>query len=141
MPLIHEKVATLKSQYNCMKIIKATINFINPSQIPVDALDCPVYALSKQVQWQDPENFGVDKYVCLFGDLHIEIELLRIHGELIKGSCLDSILESVNLSTMGTSSIIDVNNNKRARYCLQVASCVLYKLLKDACESNQDPAE
>ena len=41
MPLIHEKVATLKSQYN-MKIIKDTINFINPSQVPVDASDCRV---------------------------------------------------------------------------------------------------
>ena len=99
MPLIHEKVATLKSQYNIMKIIKDTINFINPSQVPVDASDCPVNTLSKQVQMKDPENFGKDKYVCLFGDLHIEIELLRIHGELIKGSGLEYVLDSVNLST------------------------------------------
>ena len=131
MPLIHEKVATLKAQFHCMNIIKDTIKFINP-QIPIGVSDQPVYALSKEVQLRYPSSFGADKYVNLFGDLHIEIELLRIHGELIKGSGLESILDSASLSTLGTSAIIDVNTNKHARYCLQVSSCTIYQLLKEA---------
>ena len=114
-----------------MKIISKIIKFVNPSQVPVDVSDQPVYALSKEIQMRDPSSFGPDKYVCLFGDLHIEIELLRIHGELIKGSGLDAILDSANLSTLGTSAVIDVNNNKRARYCLEVAVCAIYRLLVD----------
>ena len=131
MPLINKKVATLKAQFHCMNIIKDTINFINPTQVPIDVSDQPVYALSKEIQLRYPSMFGPDKYVCLLGDLHIEIELLRIHGEIIKGSGLDSILESSNLSTLGTSTIIDVNNNKRASYCLQVTLCAIYMLLRD----------
>ena len=83
---------------------------------------------------RDPSPSGPDKYVCLFGDLHIELELLRIHGELIKGSGLDAILESAN----GTSVVIDVNNNKHARYCLQVAVCAIYRFLVDAHMKDSD---
>ena len=55
-----------------------------------------------------------------------------MHGDLIKGSGLDSILAHTNLSTIETSIIVNVNNIKRSRYCLQVAICVIYKLLKEA---------
>ena len=36
------------------------------------------------------------------------------------------------MSTKGTSAVVDVNDIKRARYCLQVSLCVIYKLLKEA---------
>ena len=42
MPLINEKVSSIKSQYHCMKIIRDTIGFLNPNQIPVDVSDQPV---------------------------------------------------------------------------------------------------
>ena len=51
MPLINEKVNTLKSQCHCMGMIKKT-NFTNKGQIPIDASDQPVYAISK-------EDFGI----------------------------------------------------------------------------------
>ena len=51
---------------------------------------------------------------------------------LKEGSGLESVLAHTNLSTIGTSTIVDVNNIKRSRYCLQVAICVIYKLLKEA---------
>ena len=68
----------------------------------------------------------------MLGDLHIEHTNLLIHGELIKGSVLEDVLEKNNLSTKGTSAVIDANHIKRARYCLQVSLCVIYKLLKEA---------
>jgi len=86
----------------------------------------------------DNGNFGTDKYVCMFRDLHIELELLRIHVELINGSGLGELMESAHLSTLGTSSIIDGNNNKRARYCIEVAACVIYTLLLDAAEPTKN---
>ena len=33
MPLINEKVSSIKSQYHCMKIIRDTIGFLNPNQV------------------------------------------------------------------------------------------------------------
>ena len=49
-PLINEKVNTPKSQYHCMGIIKKTINFTNKGQVPIDASNQPVYAISKEVK-------------------------------------------------------------------------------------------
>ena len=117
------KVSTLKAQFHCMNIIKDTIQHINPTQIPVDVSDQPVYALSKEVQLRYPSLFGRCQYVCLLDDLHIEHTNLLIHGELIKGSGLEVILEKNNLSTKETFAVVDGNEIKRARYCLQVSLC------------------
>ena len=102
-----------------MSIIKKTIHFINESQIPVDASDQPVYGLFKEVQLRYPSIFGHDKYISLLGDLHMEHSILLIHGQLIKGSGLDSILLHSKLSTEGTSAIVDANYIKSSVYrCL-----------------------
>ena len=81
-----------------MDVVRKTIRFINPEQVPVDVSDQPVCALSKEVQIRHPSVFGRDKYVCLLGDLHIEQSLLNMHGEIIKGSGLETHggLESIN---------------------------------------------
>ena len=73
----------------------------------------------------------------MFGDLHIEQSLLTLHGEIVKGSGLHDVLGSANLSTTGTSTIVDVNDIKRTRYCLQVSASAIYKKLKKAHENNQ----
>ena len=98
-----------------MSIIHNTIKFLNENQIPVNVSDQPVYAYSKEVQWRHPTIFGHRKYLCLLGDIHIEQSILGLHGDLIKGSGLDSVLAHTNLSTIGTSTIVDVNNIKRSR--------------------------
>ena len=110
-----------------MSIINKTIKFLNENQIRIDVSDHPVYSYSKEVQWRNPTIFGHGKYLCLLRYLHI-----RLHGDLIKRSFLDSALAHTNLSTTDTSTIFDVNNIKRSRYCLQVGICVIYKLLKEA---------
>ena len=132
LPLIPEPVHTLNMQYHCMKIIMQTVNFLNPGQIPVDVSDQPVYALTKELQWRKPEEFGENFYFAMFGGLHLEHMLLLIHGELIQGSGLYEILHINNLSTIGTGAVVRANHIKQARYCLQVALCAIYLKLKDA---------
>ena len=88
LPIISKPVHTLEMQYHCMKIIKQTIDHLNPGQVPVDTCDQPVYALTKEIQWRYPEKFGPSAYFSLFGGLHFEQCLLTIHGEFIKGSGL-----------------------------------------------------
>ena len=106
-------------------------------QIPVDASDQPLFAFSKELQIRLSSVFGTGKYVCMFGDLHLEQSLLVLHGEIVKGSGLDDILGTAKLSTTGTSTIVDVNDIKRTRYCLQVSVCAIFKLLKKAHEKSQ----
>ena len=133
MPLINHKVSTLKAQFHCMNIIKGTIQHKNPTQIPVDVSDQPVYALSKEVHLRYPSLSGRCQYVCLLGDLHIEHTNLLIHGELIKGSGLEVILEKNKLSTKGTSAVVDGNDIKRARYCLGGGGGNWYRELTGMC--------
>ena len=49
MPMIIKKVSSIKSQFHCMNIITNTIKFINKDQVPVDASDQSVFALSREV--------------------------------------------------------------------------------------------
>ena len=55
-----------------------------------------------------------------------------IHGQLIKGSGLLEVLRENQFSMIGLSSVVDVNNIKRARYTLQITLCSLFKLLDEA---------
>ena len=128
LPLIDKPVHTLKAQHHCMSIIADTIKKINPDQIPIDTCDQPVFALTKGVQWRYPEKFSDEHYFSIMGGLHIEQEVLDIHGEIISGRGLTEILDNNELSTIGISSAtLDVNHIKRSRYCLQVTLCALYK--------------
>ena len=90
-----------------MKITKKTINFLNPLQTPADVSDQPVYALTKEVQWKMPNEFGEHQYFAMLGGLHIEQCLLVIHGQLIKGSGLHEILNKNHLSIMSTGAVVN----------------------------------
>ena len=54
------------------------------------------------------------------------------HGDFIKGSSLDTLFFHSNLSTDGTSAVVDINDIKLSRYCLRVSVVVIYTLLKKA---------
>ena len=103
-----------------MSIVQKAIKFLNSNQVPIDVSDQPVYALSKDVQIRYPETFGDQRYITLLGDLHTEHTVLQMHGKLIKGSGLDSVLLHSDLSTQGTSAIVDANDIKRAWYCMHL---------------------
>ena len=38
----------------------------------------------------------------------------------------------IDLSIIGTSTAVEVNDIKRARYCLQVSACAIFMKLDDA---------
>ena len=76
-------------------------------------------------------------YFALLGGLHIEQSSLVMHGELIKASGLKEILDTNELSIIRTSVAVDVNDIKRARYCLQVAACAIYMKIKSCAWEQQ----
>ena len=138
MPLINEKVNTLKSQYHCMRIIKKTINFTNKGQVPIETSDQPVYAISKEVQLCYPSEFGPEKYICALGALHMGHTGLLVYSDFMKESGLEIVLH-LKLLTDGTSAAVDVNDIKDSRYCLQVSVVVIYTSLKKAHVENGNP--
>ena len=81
-----------------MNIIIKTIEYLNSGQIAVDVCDLPVYVLTKDIQYRNPEKFGPGKYFCWMGGLHIEMCIPAIHDELIDGSGLHEILSKGNMS-------------------------------------------
>ena len=50
-----ENAHSLAMIAHSMKVIKAAVQHLNPLQTPVIALDQPLYALAKQIQWKLPE--------------------------------------------------------------------------------------
>ena len=46
----------------------------------------------KQIQWTWPDTFGEDKYVVVMGGLHIEMNVMKLLGDILTGSGWTAIL-------------------------------------------------
>ena len=64
--------------------------------------------------------------------------VLLLCGSLIQQSGLDKSMALCGLSTVGSDSLVSVNHTKMARYCIQVAACVMFSLLTSAHEKGGD---
>ena len=71
---------------HAMDVVRSAVEMLNPSQIPIITCDQPLYALAKQIQWSWPSSHGEDRYVVMFGGLHIEMVALKMLGDLLEGS-------------------------------------------------------
>ena len=85
-----------------MSKIRDTVAFLNPGQIPVVAVDQPLYALAKQIQWQWPE-YGEDEFVLMFRGLHIEMAALRSTGPILRDSGWTSTLSEAGAASSGSA--------------------------------------
>ena len=116
--------------------------YLNPSQTAVSCSDQPLYALKKVIQCSYPEIFLEKDFFAFLGPLHIEQAALSAHGQLIRGTVLDNIIDNSVLTTKGLeTALCDANSIKKARYTIQVVSCVLYKLLLGAFEETAGSEE
>ena len=84
-----------------LHVIKSAIEHLNPGQTPVVTFDQPLYALAKQIQWKWRENYGKDKFVIMFGGLHIEMAALKTLGDWLKGSGWVQAVVQANVTTPG----------------------------------------
>ena len=104
-----------------------------PNQITVIALDAPLYALANYVQWQWSRTHGEDKYIVMFGGLHIEMALLNTVGDYLEGCGWTSVLTQAGITSTGTAdSFIWVTHLTRTRHAHQVTALDLGKLQEDA---------
>ena len=81
-------------------VVKRAIEHLNPGQTPVIAFDQPLYALAKSIQWKWLDHYREDKFVVMFGDLHIEMAALKMVGDWLKGSGWVQALVQANITTV-----------------------------------------
>ena len=58
------------------------------------------------------------------------------HGQFTEGSDLRGILEACSLATVRVGAVVDANQIKRARYCVQFTLSSLYRILVDAVKTD-----
>ena len=110
-------------------VVKSAVEHLNPGQTPVLTFDQPLYAMAKQVQWKWPEDYGEDKFVIMFGGLHIEMAALKTIGDWLKGSGWVQALVQAEITTAGTAdSFLRASHVARTRRAHQITAAALYIL-------------
>ncbi len=103
------------------------------------AVDQPLFALAKYVQWMWPQTFGEDKFVIMFGGLHIEMCIWDTIGVFLDSSEWTLALCEAGVATAGTAdSFLKVSHLTRTRRAHQITALVLSKLRKKAWESSNE---
>jgi len=54
--------------------------------VPVIAADQPIYAVTKPIHWQWPENKSEDKFIIIFGGLHIAMAAHKLLGTQLQNN-------------------------------------------------------
>ena len=80
LPLFREGSKSAAMIRHAMGVVKQAVNHVNPNQTPVIALNQPLYAIAKQIQWNWSDIYGEEKFVIMIGALHIEMAALKTLG-------------------------------------------------------------
>ena len=143
LPMFRHSAHTAAMIRHSLTVVKRTISFVNPGQIPVVTYDQPLFALAKQIQWQWPHTFGEDQFVVMMGGLHIEMAALRMIGHWLDSSGWVHCLVQANVSTPGVAeSFIHASHVKRTRYAHMVTAASLFvcqqRSYAEACDGFSD---
>jgi hypothetical protein len=117
-----------------MDIINDATIHLNPGQTPILAMDQPLFAIAKLIQWNFPQQYGEDKYVIMFGGLHIEMMAFKMAGQWMEDSGLTQALECAEIATEGTA---DSFTNKKSLTSYKNMACSS----GNSCSSAYTPAE
>ena len=87
-----------------LTVIEKAVTMLNPNQTPVVAFDQPLFALAKKVQWIWPQTHGEDKFVIMFGGLHIELTALKALGKWLDSSGWVAALVHAEIASSGIAN-------------------------------------
>ena len=133
LPLFPDQAKSIAMIRHAMDIIKLSLNQLNPGQVPVIALDQPLFAVAKEIQWNWSDLYGEKKFVVMFGGLHIEMAFLKVIGGWLEGSGWTTALADPNVATPGTAeSFFKAASVTRSCRAHQVTACSLFILLQKA---------
>ena len=113
-------------------VLKSVKEFLNGGQILVMAFDEPLLSLAKFVQWKWPEMHGEDKFIAMFGGLHIEMAVWKTFGDYLQESGWTRVLVQAGVATAGTAdSFLKVSHLLCTRHAHQVTALTPAKLQED----------
>ena len=143
LPLFMEEAHSVAMIRHGMNIVNNVTQHLNPGQTPVIAMDQPLFALAKQIQWDTPGGIhGEDRYVIMFGGLHIEMGAFKVLGELLDGTGWVNVLVNADIVSSGTAeSFLKVSHLARTRRAHQVTAAALYILQQEAYDAYKSSTE
>jgi hypothetical protein len=103
LPLFYEKADSPAMIKHGMDVISQVTTFLNPGQVPIITVDQPLFALAKAIQWKWPTVYGDDKFVVMFGGLHLEMTMWNTVGDLLDGSGWTTILTEAEVASSGVA--------------------------------------
>lgn len=86
LPLFQEDAATVAMVKHSLDVINKLTGITNPGQTPVVAMDQPLFAIAKNVQWKWPLVYGETKIVIMFRGFHSALKTL---GDFFKKQWMD----------------------------------------------------
>ena len=135
LPMFFENAHSLAMIAHSMKVIKSAVQHINPSQIPVIAVDQPLFALAKQIQGTLGEIYNEDQYVIMLGGLHIEMAAFKMLGKWLNCSGWAEALCNAGVATQGVAdSFLAASHLTRTRRAHQVTTASLNLLMSKGYE-------
>ena len=97
------------------------------------ACDCPIFAVTKQIQWSFPESLGEDRFIVMFGGLHLDKGMWSALGDLLEGSRWSAAITEAKIATSGSAqALLKCSHITRTRHAYQVTALVLAKLQRQA---------
>lgn len=86
-----------------MRVIRAAVAHVNPSQTPVIAVDQKLFALAKEIQWRLGGVYGEDRFVFMLGGLHVEMASWKVLGKWLTGTGWAETVCSAGVVTQGVA--------------------------------------
>ena len=84
-----------------MDVVKSAVVHLNAGQTQILTFDQPLFTLAKQIQWKWPDKYGEEKFVVMFGGLHIEMAALKNIGDWLESSGWAEALVQAEIATVG----------------------------------------
>jgi hypothetical protein len=136
LPLFNEDSKSVAMLRHSMDLILSSVRVLNGDQPPVIAVDQPLFALCKLIQWNWPQKYNEDKFVMMFGAFHIEQAWLRLLGKWMQDCGWTDIMIECEIATAGVAeSLLSVSHVTRARHAHEVTAAALHMLLMSAYSS------
>ena len=139
LPLLLQNAHSVALIKHVMDLMKGATEFLNAGQTPVLAMDRPLYAMAKAIQWHWPDSYGENKFVVMMGGFHVEQAALRTIGDWLRGSGWVAAITAAGVASSGVAeSFLKASHVTRTRHAHQVTGAALYILLRQAYQKHKD---
>lgn len=121
LPLLPNEAKSVALIKHSMNIVKQSVDHLNPEQTPVVALDQPLFAVAKEIQWHYPETHGEDKFLRHVRWFTHRTSVAKGLGDWLDGSGWTAALAEGNVAMAGTAeSFLKASNIAKTRRAHQV---------------------